>query len=77
MLHTLDCIRPAGREQSAAELARRAVEVSQDDGVTSVLVALQRARSQMAVVTDADGHATGIVTVKDLVEEIVGELQDF
>jgi CBS domain containing-hemolysin-like protein len=35
---------------------------------------LRRERAAMAVVTDEKGRAVGIVTVKDLVEEIVGDL---
>ncbi len=43
--------------------------------VADALYALQKARGQMAVVTDAEGTAVGIITIKDLVEEIVGELE--
>ena len=42
--------------------------------VAQALYSLQRARQQMAVLTEPGGGAVGIVTVKDLVEEIVGEL---
>ncbi len=76
VLHTLDYI-CAGDGASLADLVRPAVEVKHDDGVTSVLVSLRRARGQMAIVTDDGGRPVGVVTVKDLVEEIVGELQDF
>ena len=36
---------------------------------------LRNARQQFAVVTDEEGSALGISTIKDLVEEIVGELE--
>jgi len=42
--------------------------------VAEALYALKKAGQQMAVVMAAEGQAMGIVTVKDLVEEIVGEL---
>ena len=42
--------------------------------VASAITELQRARHPMAVVTDRTGHMLGIVTLKDLVEELVGEL---
>jgi len=77
VLHTLDYIRAAEKNLPLGDLVRRAVEVEHTDGITSVLVALQRARGQMAIVLDDAGRPAGIVTVKDLVEEIVGELQDF
>ncbi len=77
ILHALDYIRSADKNRSAADLARPAVHVRPRAGIHAALVALQRARQQMAVVLNRDGRPTGIVTVKDLVEEIVGELQDF
>ena len=77
VLHTLDYIRAAEKNPPLGDLVRRAVEVKHTDGITSVLVALQRARGQMAIVLDDAGRPAGVVTVKDLVEEIVGELQDF
>jgi putative hemolysin len=77
ILHVLDYIRSQGQGLTAADLARKAVRVKQHDGVHVALVALQRARQQMALVTDANDRPIGIVTVKDLVEEIVGELQEF
>ena len=77
ILHALDYIRAGDQGLTAADLARDVVEVKPRDGVHAVLVALQRARQQMAVVVNRNGRPSGIVTVKDLVEEIVGELQDF
>lgn len=50
------------------------VEVRYQTSVTETLSALQRARRRMAFIVDASGRCQGIVTVKDLVEEIVGEL---
>jgi len=77
ILHTLDYIRAMEAGPSAADLARTAVKVRPRDGIHAALVVLQRERQQMAVVTNRKGRPIGIVTVKDLVEEIVGELQDF
>lgn len=77
ILHTLDYVRAEKSTPPLGELVRPAVEVRHSDGITAVLVALQRARGQMAIVLDDAGRPVGIVTVKDLVEEIVGELQDF
>ena len=77
ILHVLDYIRAGDENLTAADLARDTVQVKPRDGVHAVLVALQRARQQMAVVVNRNGRPSGIVTVKDLVEEIVGELEDF
>jgi CBS domain containing-hemolysin-like protein len=38
------------------------------------LIKMQKAKQRMAIVVDKDNKAIGIVTIKDLVEEIVGEL---
>ena len=58
-----------------AELAREVLSLRKGTSVADALWALRQARQQFAVVTDAEGRALGIATVKDLVEEIVGELE--
>lgn len=45
-------------------------------GVQDVLKLLQKRRRQLALVADEHGSIVGIVTVEDLLEEIVGELYD-
>jgi putative hemolysin len=44
--------------------------------VGSLLKELQKRRTHMAVVIDEHGSVTGLVTLEDLLEEIVGEIQD-
>lgn len=44
------------------------------ESVASALVRLQQERARMAVVVDRGGYLLGIVTLKDLLEELVGEL---
>ena len=44
------------------------------ESVASALIRLQRERARMAVVVDRGGYLLGIVTLKDLLEELVGEL---
>ena len=61
-------------EQSTSELM---IEVLTFDGRTPVreaLKTLRKARRKMAVVVSADGRPRGLVTLKDLVEPITGEL---
>lgn len=48
--------------------------LTSDVGVLEALLRLQRAHRAMAIVVDERDRAVGIVTLKDLVEEIVGDL---
>ncbi len=44
--------------------------------IAEQLKEFRRARRQMAVVTDAAGEAIGIITLEDIIEELVGEIED-
>lgn len=50
--------------------------VPETAGVLPTLREMQRQRSQMVVVVNEHGGAEGIVTIEDLVEELVGEIYD-
>lgn len=41
-----------------------------------LLIFLQKSRKSMAIVVDEYGGATGIITVEDILEEVVGEIRD-
>jgi CBS domain containing-hemolysin-like protein len=56
------------------ELSRELLRIDLEISVAEALYSLQREKQQMALVADEEGTPAGIVTVKDLVEEIVGEL---
>jgi putative hemolysin len=57
-----------------AEHVREVIRVRPDDSVLTALRKLQQAREVMAIVCDRRGRCMGLITIKDLVEEIVGDL---
>ncbi|MFP5312131.1 MAG: hemolysin family protein, partial [Actinomycetes bacterium] len=61
---------------SAAELMIEPLRVPESMGVDTLLGLLRRQGLQVAIVSDEHGGTAGIVTLEDLVEEIVGELED-
>jgi CBS domain containing-hemolysin-like protein len=61
---------------SVEGLVRPAPRLKPGDRVEDALLRLRMARESLAVVAGPDGKAVGIVTLKDLCEEITGELDD-
>ncbi len=59
-----------------SELMRPAVFVPESKNVDQLLREMQRDRTHLAIVVDEYGGTAGIVTMEDLVEEIVGEITD-
>ena len=55
-------------------MTRQVVEVPPEMPVGQAMFRMRAARAAMAVVRNPRGRAVGIITIKDLVEEIVGEL---
>jgi CBS domain containing-hemolysin-like protein len=61
---------------TAADLMVEPTRVPESMEVETLLVLLRRSGFQIAIVTDEYGGTAGIATLEDLVEEIVGELED-
>lgn len=74
VLDLYDLLAAPDRPQPASRMTPPTV-LPADQPVTEALYQMQRAHAPLAVVRDAAGRHVGIVTLKDLVEEIVGELQ--
>lgn len=62
--------------ESLRPLLREAYFVPEAKKVDELLAELQRQRVHMAIVVDEYGGIAGLVTLEDIVEEIVGEIQD-
>lgn len=65
-----------GAPKPLRELLKPPLFVPESKPVPEVLRELQRARMQMAMVADEFGGVAGLVTMEDLLEEVVGEIQD-
>jgi CBS domain containing-hemolysin-like protein len=57
-------------------VAREPVYVPESLGLDKVLTALRAADADLAIVVDEYGGTDGVVTVEDLIEELVGEISD-
>nr|WP_309471190.1 hemolysin family protein [Thalassospira profundimaris] len=78
MVHIKDvlgCV-AADREFSLQALLRRVLFVSPAIRVLDLLSEMRLSRTHMALVVDEFGGIDGLITIEDLVEEIVGEIDD-
>lgn len=79
ILHLKDIIRQTIKLQSRFDLRlilRSIPAVPEDLPVQTLLAAFKRQKLHMAIVLDEFGGMAGIVTLEDLVEEVVGEVRD-
>ncbi|HEY6416845.1 MAG TPA: CBS domain-containing protein, partial [Acidimicrobiales bacterium] len=74
MVHLRDLLGPGDRP--VREVAGELAAFPETTGALDVLHEMQVRRLQLALVVDEHGAAAGIVTVEDLLEELVGEIYD-
>ena len=72
----MDLLRRGSEAADVRELLRPASYVPETKHIDDLLREMQKNRVQLAVVVDEYGGAVGIVTVEDIVEEVVGEIRD-
>jgi CBS domain containing-hemolysin-like protein len=72
----LEPLRQCQLDRPLSELLRPAYFVPETKYVDDLLSELRRQRTHMAIVVDEYGGTAGLVTIEDLLEEIVGEIQD-
>ncbi len=77
ILHVKDLLRlPSPTNRDIRRLLREPHYVPENKPILELLQEMRRRRFAFAVVLDEHGGVEGVVTVKDLVSELVGEMQD-
>jgi CBS domain containing-hemolysin-like protein len=79
IVHALRLVRlmmAEGPEAKIESAVRDALIVPETKPLDDLLTELQRQRSSIGVVVDEYGRTVGIVTVEDILEEVVGEIED-
>jgi CBS domain containing-hemolysin-like protein len=79
VLYTKDMIKHVldnPEEKHIEPIMRKANFISESSKIKNVMKEFQQKHIQMAVVTNEVGELTGIVTMEDILEELVGEIQD-
>jgi len=64
------------RDRSISALLRSPLFVPESMGVIELLARMRAQRTHLAIVVDEFGGTEGLVTIEDVVEEIVGEIED-
>jgi CBS domain containing-hemolysin-like protein len=67
---------PMAVETTVAQIMREATYVPESKPVDDLLREMQAARTHIAIVVDEYGGTAGLVTIEDILEEIVGEITD-
>ncbi|MCH7549472.1 MAG: HlyC/CorC family transporter [Candidatus Krumholzibacteriota bacterium] len=78
VIYTKDLLRQAlsGSDFSLRDLTREAFFVPESKMIDELLTEFRARRQHLAVVVDEYGGTAGIVTLEDVLEEIVGDIQD-
>ena len=72
----LQCWAEGQEPESIASLVRPVYFVPETKAVADLLEEMQKAHVQLSMVIDEYGGVAGLVTVEDILEEIVGEIED-
>jgi CBS domain containing-hemolysin-like protein len=76
MRDLLDCWAEGREEEPIAGLLRPLYFVPETKPVADLLEEMQKTHAQMAMVVDEYGGVAGLITIEDMLEEIVGEIED-
>ena len=73
MIHVFDVFKVAGERMPPLRPVTRTTPTK---AANELLFEMLRARRQLAIVTDDSAHVVGLVTLEDLLEELVGDIRD-
>ena len=79
MIHIKDlfvAMNDPSRDRSIEAMLRNPLFVPESMGVIDLLARMRAERTHLAIVVDEFGGTEGLVTIEDVVEEIVGEIED-
>jgi CBS domain containing-hemolysin-like protein len=77
MVHIKDLLRVLLRDEPIRRTHARPLPlVPETAALDSVLATMRRERTQMVIVLDEHGGTSGVVTLQDLFEEVVGEIEE-
>lgn len=76
VIHVFDLLEAPALDRPVSDLMRPVSYFAESTPLDEILLALQRTGQNMAVIVDEYGGAAGIVTLEDLLEEIVGEIEE-
>jgi putative hemolysin len=76
IVHVFDLLQAPDLSRPVREVTRPVSYFPESMPLDEVLVAIQRTGENLAVIVDEYGGAAGIITLEDLLEEVVGEIED-
>lgn len=76
VVHAFDVLKSGSAALVASDIMRAPLFVPESNKVLDLLSQMQRAQQNLAVVVDEYGGAVGIISQEDILEEVVGDIED-
>lgn len=77
VVHEKDFISMISREESnLKDISKKVLFITPNKKISQLLKELQKNKTHMAIVIDEYGGTEGLITIEDIVEELVGEIYD-
>ncbi len=76
LLHVFDLLEAPDLSRPVREVMRQVTYFAESTPLDEILITFQRTGQNLAVIVDEYGGAAGILTLEDLLEEIVGEIEE-